>query len=72
MGQLILGGDYNEILSHIDSKSKSKHQKITKTAHNLNKRIKSLKPSDMWRNRYPNKIQYTRSRKDGSESTRID
>ena len=47
LGQLILGGDHNEILSQIDSKSKTKQQKNRKKVHNLNKLIKSLKLNDV-------------------------
>ena len=71
-GQLILGGDYNNIISSIDSKHNSKPLNLKKTGSNLYKLIKSLKLKDVWREKNPNKSQFTWSRKDRTEATRID
>ena len=66
----IFGGDWNEIQTKSDRKSKNK---IAKPVKNLKKIIKSNKLIDPWELKNPKKIQYTWKRKGSShEASRID
>ena len=73
LGQTILGGDFNDIWSLIDTKNKTKSsKKIDKPVTGLKGLIKSCKLIDIWRSRNKNLRQFTWCRKDRSEATRID
>ena len=72
IGQIILAGDYNDILSKIDTKKLYQSKKFDKPVHNLKSMIKSHKLIDIWRQKNKTKTQFTWNRKDKSEATRID
>ena len=74
VGQLIPAGDYNDILSKIETKKIYQSKKFDKPAvHNLKSMIKSHKLIDIWRQKKnKTKTQFIWNRKDKSEATRID
>ena len=72
IGQIILAGDYNDILSKIETKKLYQSKKFDKPVHNLKSMIKSHKRIDIWRQKNKTKTQFTWNRKDKSEATRID
>ena len=72
LGQLVIGGDFNDILSEQDTKNKIKNQKFDKPVNSLKTLIRSLKITDIWREKNVHKTQFTWSRKNRSEATRID
>lgn len=72
LGQIILGGDFNDILSERDTKCRKLGKKSTNPVNSLKNVIKSLKLVDIWRDLNKTKTQFTWSRKNRSESTRID
>ena len=49
IGQIILAGDYNDILSKIETKKLYQSKKFDKPVHNLKSMIKSNKLIDIWR-----------------------
>jgi exonuclease III len=49
IGQIILAGDYNDILSKIDTKKLYQSKTFDKPVHNLKSMIKSHKLIDIWR-----------------------
>lgn len=49
IGQIILAGDYNDILSKIETKKIYQSKKFDKPVHNLKSMIKSHKLIDIWR-----------------------
>ena len=48
IGQIILAGDYNDILSKIETKKLYQSKKFDKPIHNLKSMIKSHKLIDIW------------------------
>ena len=72
LGQIVIGGDFNDILSENDTKTKVQNKKFDKPVNSLKTLIKSLKLKDIWREKNLTKTQFTWSRKNRSESTRID
>ena len=72
LGQLVIGGDFNDILTEQDTKNKTIGKKFDKPVNSLKTFIKSLKLTDIWRIKNVNKTQFTWSRKNRTESTRID
>ena len=73
LGQVILGGDFNDIWSLLDTKNKTKSsKKFDKPVTSLKGLIKSCKLIDIWRNKNKNTRQFTWCRKDRTEATRID
>ena len=58
IGQIILAGDYNDILSKIETKKIYQSKKFDKPAvHNLKSMIKSHKLIDIWRQK-KNKLKH--------------
>ena len=51
IGQIILAGDYNDILSKIDTKKLYQSKKFDKPVHSLKSMIKSHKLIDIWRHK---------------------
>ena len=49
IGQIIPAGDYNDILSKIETKKINQSRKFDKPVHNLKSMIKSHKLIDIWR-----------------------
>ena len=72
IGQIILAGDYNDILSKIDTKNSYQSKKFDKPVLNLKSMIKTHKLIDIWRQKNKTKTQFTWNRKDKFEATRID
>lgn len=72
LGQIVIGGDFNDILSQNDTKAKNHKKKFDKPVSNLKSIIKSLKLSDIWRVNNKNITQFTWSKKNYNEATRID
>ena len=70
IGQIILAGDYNDILSKIETKKLYQSKKFDKPVHNLKSMIKSHNRIDIWRQKNKTKTQFTWNRKDKSEATR--
>ena len=48
IGQIILAGDYNDILSKIETKKLYQSKKFDKPIHNLKSMIKSHRRIDIW------------------------
>ena len=69
IGQIILAGDYNDILLKIETKKIYQSQKFDKPVHNLKSMIKSHNRIDIWRQKNKTKTQFTWNRKDKSEAT---
>ena len=69
IGQIILAGDYNDILSKIETKKIYQSKKFDKPVHNLKSMIKSHNRIDIWRQKNKTKTQFTWNRKDKSEAT---
>jgi exonuclease III len=72
IGQVILAGDYNDIIKKIDTKKLYQSKKFDKPVHNLKSMIKSHKIVDILRQKNKTKTQFTWNRKDKSEATKID
>ena len=72
IGQIILAGDYNDIIKKIDTKKLYQSKKFDKPVHNLKSMIKSHKIVDILRQKNKTKTQFTWNRKDKSEATKID
>ena len=71
LGMLLIGGDFNDILSQYDNKT-VKHNKSC-PVYGLKQLIKSYKLIDIWRIKHPNLLQFTWKRKhNNNEASRID
>ena len=70
-GIVIMGGDFNEVLSETDriSRSRDKNIKISKSLEEL---IRNQKLVDIWRLNNPEKNHFTWRRKNNIEKSRID
>ena len=58
IGQIILAGDYNDILSKIETKQIYQSKKFDKPVHNLKSMIKSHKLIDIWRQKIKTKLKH--------------
>ena len=54
IGQIILAGDYNDIISKIETKKLYQSKKFYKPIHNMKSMIKSHKLIDIWRQKKQN------------------
>ena len=73
IGMIIVGGDMNDVLSNIDSKSCGKNNKNKKPVNNLKILIRTQKLNDIWRELHKDEVQFTWRRKNNiQEATRID
>ena len=68
IGQLIIGGDFNDILS----KCRNTIEKFDKPVYGLKQLMKYFKLIDIWKDKNPDKTQFTWRRKGKNEATRID
>jgi exonuclease III len=66
---LIIGGDFNEVLSKLDRKPTPSKLKNSNSLINL---IKEFNLNDIWRTKNTNKTHFTWRRKNGIEKSRID
>ena len=71
-GTLIIGGDFNEVLSGVDRKTQNRNVSKIYSTYGLKQLKKQFKLKDIWRIRNKNKRQFTWRRKLAGNFSRID
>lgn len=71
-GTVIIGGDMNDAISHLDRKTLNSRKKEIKPVNSFKTLLKSNNLIDIWRKLNPNKVQYTWRRNNFTQASRID